>query len=134
MRTILLIFIAFFLTQSFAESTFIRIFTLPEKEIRESKATVYWAVSNQTDDTPLITASGYKINPNDLPNIVAISRDLRKEFSFGDTLVVTSPKELQGEWIIQDLMNKRFTNKVDFLVPKGTMGRYIIQYTHKPKQ
>lgn len=49
---------------------------------------------------------------------IAISRDLKEKFKFGDTVIVNSsdiPK-LNGEWVVKDLMNKRWTMKIDFLM------------------
>lgn len=70
-----------------------------------------------------ITADNSKIDLRKLAKHelkwVAISRDLRKHFNFGDTIIVEGgiPK-LNGEWVVKDLMNKRYTSRIDFLVPK----------------
>lgn len=85
--------------------------------------TVYHAVENQTDDTPLITASGAKINPQNPQKFIAISWDLRDYFKFGDTVVIAGgPKD--SIWVVEDLMNKRWTHKIDFLVPKHIYTKY----------
>lgn len=49
---------------------------------------------------------------------IAISRDLKEKFKFGDTVIINSPTEskLNGEWVVKDLMNKRWTEKIDFLM------------------
>lgn len=51
---------------------------------------------------------------------IAISRDLlNKGFDMGDTVVVEGTWIYDGKWIIQDKMNKRWSNKIDFLVKEG---------------
>ena len=82
-------------------------------------ATVYNAVPNQTDSTPLITASNKKIDA-DRPGKhrwLAVSRDLEAfGFTFGAKVCVENAGEMNGIWMVEDRMNKRFTKKVDFLV------------------
>jgi hypothetical protein len=84
----------------------------------------YNPVSNQTDSTPLITGSQKKIDLNKLKRGIlkwcAVSPDLLKRFGgkykYGDTVYVKSPLQYRGKWIIEDCMNKRYKNKIDFLV------------------
>ena len=102
---------------------------VPELEIATSidsqmvRYTVFNAESGQTDASPLITADQSKIDVKELAigNLrwVAVSRDLLKKYNFGDTIIVTGCTQdvYNGEWIIHDVMNKRFTKKIDFLVP-----------------
>lgn len=86
--------------------------------------TVYWAVPSQTNSDPSITAFGYRIkDPNNPPNYIAISRDLLEYFKPGDTLTLRGEK-----WIVADLMNKRWTRKIDFLVPVGIKERGKLRY------
>ena len=33
-------------------------------------------------------------------------------------------KEFDGDWTVQDRMNKRFTKRIDLLVNVGTMGKW----------
>ena len=82
-------------------------------------ATVYNALVGQTDSSPNITASGYKINMSDPASdkIIAVSRDLEPlGFTFGKYVKVTGAGELDGIWRIEDRMNKRFKMRIDFLV------------------
>ena len=82
-------------------------------------ATVYNAVPEQTDSSPLITASGAKINANypEHHRWIAVSRDLLQcGYKFGVCVEVSGAGELDGEWEVQDVMNKRYTNSIDFLV------------------
>jgi 3D (Asp-Asp-Asp) domain-containing protein len=84
--------------------------------------TTYTIDPLQTDDTPLITASGFKldsINPRK-HRIIAISRDLKKALGFGDKVRLANAGRFNGVWYVRDLMNKRFKNKIDVLInPDG---------------
>ena len=91
-------------------------------------ATIYHATPEQTDDTPFITASGAKIEeccPGD-HRWLAVSRDLEEEgFTFGVRVMITgTDSPLDGVWIIQDRMNKRWSRRIDFLVDKSRTGGY----------
>jgi len=82
-------------------------------------ATVYNAVPGQTDDTPLITASGARISEKNAINHcwVAVSRDLEAEgFKMGSKILVEGAGSYDGVWTIQDRMNRRWKRKIDFLV------------------
>ena len=82
-------------------------------------ATIYHAVPGQTDDTPFITASNKKINKDNPAGHrwIAVSRDLEKlGFTLGTKVCIENAGEMDGEWTIEDRMNKRWTKKIDFLV------------------
>jgi len=82
-------------------------------------ATIYHAVPEQTDSTPDITASGARIDINNplKHRWIAVSRDLEdKGFVFGVKVCVTGAGQLDGIWTVQDRMNSRWTNRIDFLV------------------
>ncbi len=90
--------------------------------------TVYNPVKRQCDRTPLITASNARINVTKLRNKeirwMALSRNLLKrwkgEFHYGDTVRLTSgDPEIDGLWIIQDNLNKRFTDRGDLLFDRS---------------
>ena len=88
-------------------------------------ATIYHAVPEQTDSTPFITASGAHINPEDPQGHrwIAVSRDLEeKGMTFGVKVYITGAGELDGIWTVQDRMNKRWKNRIDFLVCKTIKG------------
>lgn len=91
--------------------------TVPFKKI---KATYYNPTAGQCDKTPLITGSGYKINLKKLKNkeikVVALSRDLLKIYPYGSTIYVHQPVHLRGHYKVEDTMNSRFKNRIDFLV------------------
>ena len=88
-------------------------------------ATIYHASPDQTDDTPFITASGSYINA-DCPichRWIAVSRDLEaKGFVFGARVKVTGAGHLDGIWTVQDRMNRRWENRIDFLVGEDISG------------
>lgn len=102
---------------------------LPKVEVKETKveskvlnvsATIYNALPAQCDSNALETASGFKLDTinNFRFRVLAISRDLKKKFPLGSRVRVSGikPKCMNGIWKIEDVMNKRFSNKIDFLV------------------
>ena len=84
--------------------------------------TTYTIDPLQTDSTPLITASGFKldsINPS-RHRVIAVSRDLKRKLKFGDKVRLSNAGRFNGVWYVRDLMNKRFKNKIDVLInPNG---------------
>jgi len=97
-----------------------------EKQRLYVTATIYHAVEEQTDSTPNITASGYKINMKDplSDRIIAVSWDLENQYGFkmGDMVHVKGTGVLDGIWFVRDRMNKRFRKRIDFLVPQAMKG------------
>lgn len=91
----------------------------PYKRIQVS-ATIYYPSVAQCDDSPFETASMAKINRHhpEKHRWVAVSRDLKALLNFGDRIFVSGTGIYDGYWEVQDVMNKRFTNKIDFLVSK----------------
>ena len=91
-------------------------------------ATVYHAVIEQTDSTPFVTASMKQINPDNPAGHrwIAVSRDLEKlGYTFGAIVCIEGiSTEFDGDWTVQDRMNKRFSKRIDFLVNVGTMGKW----------
>ena len=85
-----------------------------------------FATMYHPDDTPDITADQTKI-----PNIdscshlnwIAVSQDLLwfndGPIRYGDTVYVEAGHKT-GHYIVRDAMNRRFTNKIDFLESVGT--------------
>ena len=86
-------------------------------------ATIYHAVEEQTDSTPDITASGYKINMEDplSDRIIAVSWDLENIYGFkmGDMVYIKGTPYLDGIWFVRDRMHKRWKKRIDFLVPES---------------
>ena len=88
-------------------------------------ATIYHAVPEQTDSTPFITASNSIIDASNPQKHrwIAVSRDLEKlGYTFGVQVCVEGAGALDGMWTVQDRMNKRFTNRIDFLVNEDVKG------------
>lgn len=86
--------------------------------------TVYNPVRNQCDSNPFITASNKEIDIVELREgrirWIALSRDMLSRwggvFHYGDTISITSgDRAIDGEWVIQDTMNKRFEKHGDLL-------------------
>lgn len=115
--------------------------------IELDRATTYNAEASQCDSDPLTTANGSVIDTNLLKqnklNWVALSRDLIKcdyrnslypshghwqgFFEFGDTIVVSSESmpHINGEWVVNDCMNARYSNSIDFLFdPKNNVPKF----------
>ncbi len=92
----------------------------------------YNADTAQTDSTPLITASGFKLdsaNPK-RHRVIAISRDLKELFAFGDRVELSNAGKFNGIWFIHDLMNKKYKNRIDILInssdPQTSLKRVVI--------
>jgi len=83
-------------------------------------ATVYHADPKQCNADFLTTASMFAIDSlNQYKHrILAISRDLKKYFEFGDTVLVEGTKVYDGVWYVEDVMNSRYQNTIDFLINK----------------
>lgn len=86
--------------------------------VKESvTATVYNAIEGQTDSTPLITATGFKIDKQNFPRIIAVSKDLEKSFPMGSVVEVCGVGEYEGSYTVEDRMHPRWKKKIDILVP-----------------
>ena len=80
--------------------------------------TTYTASAKETDSTPLITASGFKLdslNPAK-HRVIAISRDLKANYKFGSKVRILNAGIYNGIYFVEDLMNKRFKSKIDILI------------------
>ena len=88
-------------------------------------ATIYHATPEQCNEDYLTTASGKKINefnPQE-HRWIAVSRDLEQlGFTFGQKVLVENAEEMNGVWTVQDRMNKRWVQRIDFLVNKTKKG------------
>lgn len=80
--------------------------------------TTYSPVSGETDSTPDITASGFKINTKhpERHRIIAVSRDLKKKWKFNTKVRITNGGKYNGIYIVKDVMNKRHKKRIDILV------------------
>lgn len=101
--------------------------------------TVYHPTKEQTDNTPFITATNDNFEHLDINNIrwCALSRDLidreythdnikykwNGKIKLNDTIYVSSKcDEINGWWVVKDVMNKRYTNRIDFLQDPTNSG------------
>ena len=91
--------------------------------------TIYNPSVNQCDPTPLVTASNARINLEELRSQklrwMALSRELliqwNGEFRYGDTVrVIAKDPSIDGLWVIQDTMNRRFKSRGDLLFDSST--------------
>ena len=80
--------------------------------------TTYTATGKETDSTPSITASGFKIdttNPRK-HRIIAVSRDLKAKYKFGSKIRIIGAGRYNGDYYVKDVMHKRWKNRIDILV------------------
>jgi hypothetical protein len=126
--------------------------------IQLNRATTYFCNVRQCNNDPFTTADGSVIDVDKLKRNeirwCALSRDLiwddhrqtihsegfRGFYRFGDTITVyskTNP-QINGEWVVHDTMNKRYTKSIDFLVhplnDKTKLGICEDVILYKPKQ
>lgn len=84
---------------------------------RSVEITAYNPMRSQTDDRPWETASGRRASLQSL----AVSRDLLAKnggpYHYGDTVYVVVP------FIVDDTMNKRYTNRVDIFLERQWAAR-----------
>ena len=78
--------------------------------------TTYRASEAETDSTPNITASGFKITNPKKHRIIAVSRDLKKKYKFGQKIRIVGAGKYSGTYRVQDVMNKRYRKRIDILV------------------
>lgn len=78
--------------------------------------TTYRASEAETDSTPNITASGFKITNPKKHRIIAVSRDLKKKYKFGQKIRIVGAGKYSGTYKVQDVMNKRYKNRIDILI------------------
>lgn len=89
-------------------------------------ATIYHAVTSQTDEDPHILADGTVIDLDRAGEYryCALSRNLLERwggpYAYGDTLILSKAGHLSGPWIVRDTMNSRFTDRIDLLVSLDT--------------
>jgi 3D (Asp-Asp-Asp) domain-containing protein len=81
--------------------------------------TIYRPIGAETDSTPNITASGFKIDTTNAfsHKIIAVSRNLfHSGYTFNKKVKVSNAGFYDGVYVVQDLMNKRYENRIDILV------------------
>lgn len=90
--------------------------------------TTYTIEENQTDSNPLETASGYivdSINPK-RHKVIAISRDLKSRFRFSDSVIISNAGSYDGVYVVEDIMNRRFKDRIDILVNPNDKGTLLL--------
>lgn len=103
------------------------------EDTKEYLSTYYYAVHGA------ITASGKNINPEKVRTKehkwIAISRDLQGKYNYGDTVIIESfyCPELNGEWVVNDLMHRKWKNKIDFLVHPKEIKKMRFDKPHNIK-
>jgi 3D (Asp-Asp-Asp) domain-containing protein len=100
--------------------------------------TTYSVTEAETDSTPLITASGFKLNATNPKRhrIIAVSRDLKRKYKFGQKVRIEGAGKYNGIYTIRDLMHHRWKNKIDILInpsDKHTKLRRIKMYRIEKK-
>lgn len=84
-------------------------------------ATVYNPTEDQCDSDPLITADNSYIDLDLLKEKkikwIAVSRDLRKDFKYGDEVMIECDHDpsINGIYKVRDTMNPRWKNRIDLL-------------------
>lgn len=87
--------------------------------------TVYNAVPEQCNADFMHTASMFEIDTADVLShrIIAMERTMMAEYGvrYGDVVRIEGTDVWDGEWQVQDTMNRRFAgmHKIDILVPKN---------------
>lgn len=95
------------------------------EEIYVVTATVYHATEEQCDSDCLVTASGAAISSAESAyehRYIAVSRDLLDVFPYGTMVEVSGCGELDGYWVVQDTMNRRYKGYIDLLINPDMMG------------
>lgn len=88
-------------------------------------ATIYHADPKQCNADYLTTASLKTINSQSPGSHrwIAVSRDLEEHgFVFGAKVCVEGAGNMDGEWTVEDRMNKRWVKRIDFLVDYEIKG------------
>lgn len=95
------------------------------------KVTLYQPVEGQCDDSPFITADNSKITDDSYYKWCAVSRDLMYRYvNFGDTILLQTDAGVEIKLVVKDNMNARWSNRVDMLVPQGSMSSIVNEITH----
>jgi 3D (Asp-Asp-Asp) domain-containing protein len=83
--------------------------------------TAYSSTADQTDSTPFVTASNTRVRRG----IVALSRDLLREFTPGAPFGYGDRVELEGvgSFVVEDTMHPRFRQRVDIWFPHRVQAR-----------
>jgi 3D (Asp-Asp-Asp) domain-containing protein len=85
-------------------------------QVHKIIVTAYTNVPQCTDDTPDETASLLLIRPKHYWNVIALSRDIAKDYKFGDKfrLLINGKPHMV---VYEDRMPAKHTKKIDLLLP-----------------
>jgi 3D (Asp-Asp-Asp) domain-containing protein len=83
--------------------------------------TAYSSTPDQTDSTPFLTASNRRVRPG----IVALSRDLLREYTPGAPFMFGDEVEIRGVGVftVEDTMNPRYEKRVDIWFTSRNQAR-----------
>ena len=81
-------------------------------------ATTYKLTARENGPYGNVLASGFKVNKKHPGNhkIIAVSRNLLKKYPFHTRILIEGIGSLDGEYVVEDVMNKRWHNKIDILI------------------
>ena len=106
------------------------------EELGVVTVTTYKPTSGETDSTPNITASGFKISKKNPKKhrIIAVSRDLKRKLKFGQRVRLKNAGKYNGEYVVRDVMNKRYKKRIDILInPKDKQTKLSKVKVYKVK-
>jgi 3D (Asp-Asp-Asp) domain-containing protein len=81
-------------------------------------ATTYKLTARENGPYGNVLASGFEANKEYPGNdrVVAVSRDLLKKYPLHTDILIKGAGKLDGIWKVEDVMNKRFKKRIDFLL------------------
>ena len=106
------------------------------EELGVVTVTTYKPTSGETDSTPNVTASGFKISKKNPKKhrIIAVSRDLKRKLKFGQRVRLKNAGKYNGEYVVRDVMNKRYKKRIDILInPKDKQTKLSKVKVYKVK-
>ena len=106
------------------------------EELGVVTVTTYKPTSGETDSTPNVTASGFKISKKNPKKhrIIAVSRDLKRKLRFGQRVRLKNAGKYNGEYVVRDVMNKRYKKRIDILInPKDKQTKLSKVKVYKVK-
>ena len=95
-----------------------------EKKAFLVTVTTYNATKNQCDESPDRTACNFKIDMNNpfKHRLIGLSRDLLKDFYYGEHVILQNCGKYSGEYTVMDCGNKRLIRTVDILINRNMIG------------
>ena len=81
-------------------------------------ATTYKLTARENGPYGNVLASGFKANKKHpgLNRVIAISRDLLEKYPFRTYVLIKNAGPFNGIWKVEDVMNRRYTKRIDFLL------------------